>query len=32
MNVGGFHLYTLNEVERTARWRRETIKRLASEG
>ena len=31
-NVGGFHLYTFNEVERTERWRRETIERLASEG
>jgi methylenetetrahydrofolate reductase (NADPH) len=32
VNVGGFHLYTFNEVERTERWRRETIQRLASEG
>ena len=27
-NVGGFHVYTFNEVERTERWRRETIARL----
>jgi 5,10-methylenetetrahydrofolate reductase len=32
VNVGGFHFYTFNEVERTERWRRETIKRLASAG
>jgi hypothetical protein len=31
LNVGGFHLYTFNELERTQRWRRETIERLASE-
>jgi methylenetetrahydrofolate reductase (NADPH) len=31
LNVGGFHLYTFNELERTERWRRETIERLASE-
>jgi methylenetetrahydrofolate reductase (NADPH) len=31
LNVGGFHLYTFNELERTERWRRETIDRLASE-
>jgi methylenetetrahydrofolate reductase (NADPH) len=28
-NVGGFHFYTFNEVERTERWRRETIARLS---
>jgi methylenetetrahydrofolate reductase (NADH) len=27
-NVAGFHLYTFNEVERTERWRRETLERL----
>jgi methylenetetrahydrofolate reductase (NADPH) len=27
-NVAGFHLYTFNEVARTERWRRETLKRL----
>jgi methylenetetrahydrofolate reductase (NADPH) len=27
-NVGGFHLYTFNEVERTERWRRATLARL----
>jgi methylenetetrahydrofolate reductase (NADPH) len=27
-NVGGFHLYTFNEVERTERWRRQTLARL----
>jgi hypothetical protein len=27
-NVGGFHFYTFNEVERTERWRRATIARL----
>jgi methylenetetrahydrofolate reductase (NADPH) len=27
-NVAGFHLYTFNEVERTERWRRETLRRL----
>jgi methylenetetrahydrofolate reductase (NADH) len=26
--VVGFHLYTFNEVERTERWRRETLERL----
>ena len=26
--VAGFHLYTFNEVERTERWRRETLERL----
>ncbi len=31
LNVGGFHLDTFNELERTERWRRETIERLASE-
>jgi methylenetetrahydrofolate reductase (NADPH) len=28
-NVGGFHLYTFNEVERTERWRRAALERLA---
>jgi methylenetetrahydrofolate reductase (NADPH) len=28
--VAGFHLYTFNEVERTERWRRETLGRLAA--
>ena len=27
-NVGGFHLYTFNEVARTERWRRRTLQRL----
>jgi methylenetetrahydrofolate reductase (NADPH) len=27
--VGGFHLYTLNEVARTERWRRAALERLA---
>jgi methylenetetrahydrofolate reductase (NADPH) len=27
-NVGGFHLYTFNEVERTERWRQRAIERL----
>jgi methylenetetrahydrofolate reductase (NADPH) len=27
-NVAGFHFYTFNEVERTERWRRQTIDRL----
>jgi methylenetetrahydrofolate reductase (NADPH) len=27
--VAGFHFYTFNEVERTERWRRETLARLA---
>jgi methylenetetrahydrofolate reductase (NADPH) len=27
--VAGFHFYTFNEVERTERWRRETLDRLA---
>jgi methylenetetrahydrofolate reductase (NADPH) len=27
-NVGGFHFYTFNEVERTERWRRQAIERL----
>jgi methylenetetrahydrofolate reductase (NADPH) len=26
-NVGGFHLYTFNEVARTERWRRQTLQR-----
>ncbi len=28
-NVGGFHLYTFNEVERTERWRKQAIERLS---
>ena len=28
--VAGFHFYTFNEVERTERWRRETLARLAA--
>jgi methylenetetrahydrofolate reductase (NADPH) len=27
-NIGGFHMYTFNEVERTERWRRALIERL----
>jgi methylenetetrahydrofolate reductase (NADPH) len=27
-NVGGFHLYTFNEVARTERWRRQALERL----
>jgi len=29
-NVAGFHVYTFNELERTERWRRETLERLTS--
>jgi methylenetetrahydrofolate reductase (NADPH) len=29
-NVAGFHLYTFNEVGRTERWRRETLRRLGA--
>jgi methylenetetrahydrofolate reductase (NADPH) len=29
-NVGGFHLYTFNEVARTERWRRQTLQRLGT--
>ena len=29
-NVGGFHLYTFNEVGQTERWRRQTLQRLAT--
>jgi methylenetetrahydrofolate reductase (NADPH) len=29
-NVGGFHIYTFNEVERTERWRRQTLARLGA--
>jgi methylenetetrahydrofolate reductase (NADPH) len=29
-NVGGFHLYTFNEVGQTERWRRQAIQRLAT--
>jgi methylenetetrahydrofolate reductase (NADPH) len=28
--VAGFHLYTFNELERTERWRRQTLERLAA--
>jgi methylenetetrahydrofolate reductase (NADPH) len=27
-NIGGFHLYTFNELERTERWRQQQIERL----
>jgi methylenetetrahydrofolate reductase (NADH) len=27
-NVGGFHIYTFNDLEKTELWRRETIRRL----
>ena len=30
-NVGGFHLYTFNEVARTERWRRRTLQRLGED-
>jgi hypothetical protein len=26
--IAGFHIYTFNELERTERWRRETLERL----
>jgi methylenetetrahydrofolate reductase (NADPH) len=29
-NVGGFHFYTFNELERTERWRQKAIARLAA--
>ena len=29
-NVGGFHLYTFNEVAKTERWRRRALERLAT--
>ena len=29
-NLAGFHLYTFNEVERTERWRRRMLERLAA--
>jgi methylenetetrahydrofolate reductase (NADPH) len=29
-NIGGFHLYTFNEVERTERWRRRALERLGA--
>ena len=29
--IGGFHLYTFNELERTERWRRGMIERLRRE-
>ena len=28
--IAGFHLYTFNEVERTERWRRQTLERLGA--
>ena len=31
MAVGGFHMYTFNEVEKTERWRRRTLERLGAE-
>ena len=27
-NIGGFHIYTFNELERTERWRQHMIERL----
>ncbi|MEA2366123.1 MAG: methylenetetrahydrofolate reductase [Thermoleophilaceae bacterium] len=30
-NVGGFHLYTFNEVGQTERWRRQVLNRLAEQ-
>lgn len=30
-NVGGFHLYTFNEVAKTERWRRRTLQRLGED-
>lgn len=30
VEIAGFHLYTFNEVERTERWRRERLRRLAA--
>ncbi len=30
-NVGGFHLYTFNEVARTERWRQRTLSRLTQQ-
>jgi methylenetetrahydrofolate reductase (NADPH) len=30
MHVAGFHMYTFNEVERTERWRRESLRRLGA--
>jgi methylenetetrahydrofolate reductase (NADPH) len=29
-NIGGLHFYTFNELERTERWRRETLARLGA--
>jgi methylenetetrahydrofolate reductase (NADPH) len=31
-NVGGFHFYTFNELERTERWRRQALERLRAGG
>jgi methylenetetrahydrofolate reductase (NADPH) len=31
-NVGGFHLYTFNEVGSTERWRRRTLQRIRHRG
>jgi methylenetetrahydrofolate reductase (NADPH) len=31
-NVGGFHFYTFNELERTERWRRQALDRLRAGG
>jgi methylenetetrahydrofolate reductase (NADPH) len=31
-NVGGFHFYTFNELERTERWRRQALERLHAGG
>ena len=28
-NVGGFHFYTFNELDRTERWRHQLLERLA---
>jgi methylenetetrahydrofolate reductase (NADH) len=30
MHVAGFHMYTFNEVERTERWRRDSLRRLGA--
>jgi methylenetetrahydrofolate reductase (NADPH) len=27
-NIGGFHIYTFNELERTERWRQQMIEQL----
>jgi methylenetetrahydrofolate reductase (NADPH) len=31
-DIGGFHVYTFNELERTERWRRQWIQRLRAAG